>query len=97
LWRWGGAVNGKPVLGIVVEIQLRIKARKRFTWPLYAAALRASLECPVCVLVVTTRAKVARWAARPIDLGPSTRLCDARCARVEETRAGGRCRPSLSP
>jgi hypothetical protein len=67
-------VNGKPVLGIVVEIQLRIKARKRFTWPLYAAALRASLECPVCVLVVTTRAKVARWAAKPIDLGPGGRF-----------------------
>jgi hypothetical protein len=26
-------VNGEPVLAIVVEVQLRIDERKRFTWP----------------------------------------------------------------
>jgi len=61
--------DGKPVLGIVVEVQLRRSARKRFTWPAYVAALRARIRCPVCLLVVTTDDAVARWAARAIDLG----------------------------
>jgi len=61
--------DGKPVLGIVVEVQLRRSARKRFTWPAYVAGLRARIRCPVCLLVVTTDDAVARWAARAIDLG----------------------------
>src|SRR5690606_30062787 len=47
-------VNGKPVLGIVVEVQLQPDARKRFSWPVYVTGLRARLECPCCLLVVTT-------------------------------------------
>lgn len=62
-------VRGAPVLGIVVEVQLAQKARKRFTWPLYLAALRAKLECDACVLVVTPTTEIARWAAEPIRLG----------------------------
>ena len=38
-------VDGKPVLGIVVEVQLKPDARKRFSWPVYVAGLRARLEC----------------------------------------------------
>jgi hypothetical protein len=33
--------NGKPVLGIVVEVQLRADERKRFVWPMYVVGLRA--------------------------------------------------------
>ena len=58
-----------PVLGIVVEAQLSADARKRFVWPVYVASLRARLKCPVCLLVVTADESVARWAARPVDLG----------------------------
>ena len=67
-------VEGKPVLGIVLEVQLAPHARKRFTWPLYAVGLRARLECDACVLVVTPSAEVARWASKPIALGPGGTL-----------------------
>lgn len=46
-------VDGKPVLGIVVEVQLSPDVQKRFTWPVYVAGLRARLKCPACLLVVT--------------------------------------------
>jgi hypothetical protein len=65
---------GVPVLGIVVEVQLSPNERKRFVWPVYVANLRARLECPVCLLVVTADEAVARWAAKPIDLGGSNRF-----------------------
>src|SRR5687767_1734086 len=35
-----------PVLGIVVEVQLRIDGQKRYSWPHYAASLRVRLSCP---------------------------------------------------
>ena len=62
-------VDGKPVLGIVVEVQLGKDPRKRFTWPVYATGLRARLQCDACVLVVTADDAVAAWAAEPIVLG----------------------------
>jgi len=58
-----------PVFGTIVEVQLSTAPDKRFSWPLYASALRAKLRCPTCVLVVTPDARVARWAAQPIDTG----------------------------
>lgn len=58
-----------PVLGVVVEVQLSIDERKRFVWPAYVANLRARLECPVYLMVVTPDAAVTRWAARPVDMG----------------------------
>jgi hypothetical protein len=62
-------VDNAPVLGIVVEVQLAQKPRKRFTWPLYLAALRAKLECDTCVFVIAPSMEVARWAAEPIRMG----------------------------
>ncbi|HEY6726436.1 MAG TPA: hypothetical protein VI197_20510 [Polyangiaceae bacterium] len=67
-------VDGKPVLGIVVEVQLAPDARKRFSWPVYVAGLRARLECPCCLLVVTASDKTAEWAQEPIALGPGSKL-----------------------
>jgi hypothetical protein len=43
--------------------------RKRFVWPAYVATLRARLECPVSLLVVTADDAVARWAAKPVSMG----------------------------
>jgi hypothetical protein len=63
-------VDGKPVLGIVVEVQLQEDNDKRFTWPVYLAGLRARLKCPACVLVVTTTEAMARWCRKPIEIGP---------------------------
>jgi hypothetical protein len=67
-------LNGAPVLGIVVEVQLSPVERKRFVWPAYVANLRARLKCPVCLLVVAANEAVARWAAKPIDLGAANRF-----------------------
>ncbi|HEY0193589.1 MAG TPA: hypothetical protein VGC42_20875, partial [Kofleriaceae bacterium] len=38
---------------VVVEVQLRRDVTKRFTWPLYLAALRAAHRCDVVLLVLT--------------------------------------------
>ena len=67
-------VDDKPVLGIVVEVQLELKEddRKFFTWPSYLANLRARLECETCVLVVTPSEAVATRARKPIRLGPGS-------------------------
>jgi hypothetical protein len=62
------------VLGIVVEVQLAADERKGYVWPVYVANLRARLECPVCLLVVTADEATARWAGRAIDLGASNRF-----------------------
>ena len=62
-------VDDAPVLGIVLEVQLAQKPRKRFTWPLYLASLRAKIECDTCVLVIAPSMEIARWAAEPIRLG----------------------------
>ncbi|MEJ0035520.1 MAG: DUF4351 domain-containing protein [Gammaproteobacteria bacterium] len=59
----------EPVHGIVVEVQLSVDDRKRFAWPAYVASLRARLECPVLLLVVTADDAVARWAARSVSMG----------------------------
>jgi hypothetical protein len=58
-----------PVLGIVIEVQLSVDSHKQFAWPAYVANLRARLKCPVCLLVVAADEVVARWAARPIEVG----------------------------
>ncbi len=67
-------VDGEPVLGIVVEVQLEPKEQKRFSWPMYVAGLRARFHCPCCLLVVTADNRTARWASHEIDLGPGGTL-----------------------
>jgi hypothetical protein len=62
-------MHEKPVLAIVLEVQLSRDKRKRYVWPAYAASLHAQLECPVHVLVITACDAVARWAAKPVDIG----------------------------
>lgn len=67
-------IDGKPALGIVVEVQLRRDDQKRMSWPVYVVGLRARIECPTCLLVVTPSEAVATWAKTPIELGPGARL-----------------------
>ena len=67
-------LRGEPVLGIVVEVQLAPDRRKAFVWPVYVTNLRARLECPVCLLIVTVNEATARWARKPIELGGGNRL-----------------------
>ncbi len=54
---------------LIVEVQLGKDERKKWTWPLYATALRAREHVPVTLLVLAPRAAVADWASLPIELG----------------------------
>ena len=59
-----------PVLGIIVEVQLKRDPKKRYSWPIYASTLRARLGCPVCLLVIAPTDALAKWCQRPVELGP---------------------------
>jgi hypothetical protein len=59
----------KPVLAMVVEVQLNEDPDKRYSWPFYVAAARFKYKCPACLLVYTTQESIAQWCAKPIDLG----------------------------
>jgi hypothetical protein len=63
-----------PVLGVIVEVQLKRDPDKRFSWPVYATTLRRRLGCATCVLVFSPSEKVARWAHAPIELGAGSRF-----------------------
>ncbi|GAA1077384.1 hypothetical protein [Nocardiopsis composta] len=61
--------SGNNTFGIVVEVQRGRDERKRFSWPVYLATVRARLECPALLLVVCWAERTARWARTPIDIG----------------------------
>jgi hypothetical protein len=54
---------------IVVEVQLPVDPRKRFSWPAYVAVSRAIHGCPAGLLVVAPDPAVANWCAEPIEIG----------------------------
>jgi hypothetical protein len=58
----------KPVLAVVVEVQLRRDLEKRFTWPVYLINLRARLRCRTILLVVST-AEAAAWCGQSFETG----------------------------
>jgi hypothetical protein len=62
-------LEGRPVFAIVVEVQLSRDEDKRKSWPLYLASLRSQVDCPTALLVVAPDPAVARWCARPIEMG----------------------------
>jgi hypothetical protein len=53
-------VLDKPVLGIVVEVQLNRDDDKGYTWPVYVFNLRSRLRCPAWLLVIAPDEAVAR-------------------------------------
>jgi hypothetical protein len=59
----------RPVLAIVVEVQLARDQVKRWTWPVYLSTLRARLRCPAVLLVICVDVAIAAWCASPIPLG----------------------------
>jgi hypothetical protein len=61
--------EGRPLLGVVCEVQLNRDPRKRFSWPHYVTSLRARLKCPTMLLVICADASVAEWCAQPIEIG----------------------------
>ena len=54
---------------LIIEVQLGIDPRKRFTWPEYSMGSRAAHGCPVGLLVVAPDPDVAAWCAEPIETG----------------------------
>jgi hypothetical protein len=62
-------VDRKPVFGVIVEAQLRRDKRKPFTWPVYVVTARARHECQVVLVVIAPKASIAKWAAKPIEIG----------------------------
>ncbi len=62
-------LEGQPIFAIVVEVQLARDDGKWMSWPVYLASLRARVGCPTALLVVAPDAGVARWCARPIEMG----------------------------
>jgi hypothetical protein len=54
---------------LIVEVQLGIDPRKRYTWPEYATGARAAYGCPVGLLVIAPDPEVAAWCAEPIETG----------------------------
>lgn len=62
--------DDQVVLAVVLEVQLGEDPDKKSAWPVYLTVTRARRKgCPACVLVVAPNAKVAVWAAKPIELG----------------------------
>jgi len=61
--------SGTLVLAIVLEVQRDEDVDKEYSWPVYVSVVRAKKRCPAVVLVIAPDAAVAKWAARPIDLG----------------------------
>lgn len=53
----------------IIEVQLQYDPDKRRSWPVYVAALRAALGCPVYLLVIAPDPSVARRVGAPIELG----------------------------
>ena len=58
-----------PVWVLILEVQLGVDPRKRFTWPAYTMGSRADHGCPVGLLVVAPDPDVAAWCAEPIETG----------------------------
>jgi hypothetical protein len=86
-------VEGQPVFGIILEAQLQVDRDKPFTWPMYAFSARARYRCPFVVLVVTSDADTARWAAKTVDLGGGL-ACPPRFGSRRPRRWGPRICPS---
>ena len=61
--------DGALVLAVILEVQRDRDLDKKFSWPVYLAAVWAKKRCPAIVLIVAPDDAVAAWAAEPIDLG----------------------------
>jgi hypothetical protein len=61
--------EGAPVLAVVVEVQRKPDKRKRWTWPVYLASVRARRKCPAVLLVICPDRQTATWSGECIELG----------------------------
>src|SRR4029078_6791200 len=58
-----------PIWVLIIEVQLGIDPRKRYSWPEYTMGSRAAHCCPAGLLVVAPDPDVAAWCAEPIETG----------------------------
>jgi hypothetical protein len=58
-----------PIRVVVIEVQLAIDPRKRFSWPAYVVNARAAHSCPADLLIIAPDPAVAGWCAEPIPIG----------------------------
>lgn len=61
--------KNKPVLAMVVEVQLERDTDKRLSWPVYVTTLRARFDCQACLLVISPLRAIASWCAQKIEMG----------------------------
>ncbi len=59
----------KPILSLILEIQLRWDKHKIWVWPCYLANLRRRRRCDVHLLVICLSSRTAKRCAQPINLG----------------------------
>ena len=59
----------RPVLGIVVEVQLHRDPDKPYVWPAYVSQARAQHRCSTWLMVVTIEPEMVGWCSRPIEMG----------------------------
>lgn len=67
-------LDGPMPLVAALEVQLSPDPAKPWVWPLYLCGLRARHRRPAVLLVLTLDPAVARWASRPLVLGPGSVL-----------------------
>lgn len=60
---------------IIVESQTDPDPDAEYQWPFYTAYLHDKYQCPVVLLVVTSKRKTARWARKPIKIGLPNLIC----------------------
>ncbi|AFU01864.1 hypothetical protein AW168_17015 [Nocardia brasiliensis] len=59
-----------PVLGIVIEVQLRHDRDKHWSWPVYLTTLRARLRCTVLLVVLCPNERASNRCRMPITVSP---------------------------
>lgn len=76
-----------PVRAIIVEFMATRDDGRRRRWPLFAAAVWASHQCPVDILAVCPDDQTARWCAEPITTTLRGFTCHPKAvslSRIEE-------------
>src|SRR5215475_14298703 len=61
-------------LAVVVEVQTRRDAAKKWAWPSYLMQARLQHQCPAVLLIICRDVATGRWARTPISCGPGAEV-----------------------
>ncbi|MFD0903399.1 hypothetical protein [Actinomadura sediminis] len=61
--------SSKPSMAIIAETQREVDDGKRYSWPIYLAALHGKARCPCYLIVLCPKRRVADWARESIAIG----------------------------